>query len=77
MEYLRRGKATESVFAKARRATSTYHTFDSETTEEIPVETARLAFLSKRSIKMSARSDGSFVFIDPNPWGYARYELFL
>lgn len=76
MEYLRRGKATEAVFAKARRATSTYHTLFAETTEEIPVETARLAFLGKRSIKMSSRPDGSFVFIDPSPWGYTRYELY-
>jgi hypothetical protein len=45
MEYLRRGKATEAAFARARRAT--------------------------------ARSDGSFVFIDSNPWGYTRYVLFL
>lgn len=77
METLRRGKATEDAFALARRATSTYHTFGSpETTEEIPVVTARLVFVGNRAIKMSRRSDGSFVFVDPSQWGYTRYELF-
>ena len=77
METLRRGKETDRAFASARRASSSYHTFDApETTEEIPVATARLVFLGNRSIKMSRRSDGSFVFIDPSHWGYTRYELF-
>jgi hypothetical protein len=77
METLRRGKATEDAFSSARRAVSTYHTFGApETAEEIPVATAHLVFLGNRAIKMSRRSDGSFVFIDPSRWGYTRFELF-
>ena len=78
MKYLRRGKATADVFARARRATESYSSFHvAEKIREIPVAKVEEVFLTRPKCKLERRSENHYVFIDPNPWGIARYELFL
>lgn len=74
--FLRRGKETDAVFARARRARVTHHSFGmADITEDVPVATARLAFEDRRRVRMERRLDGSFYFIDPTQWGFTRYEI--
>lgn len=77
---LRRGKATDGVFGRAARATSTFHTFDPklgalEETTEISVDQARREFDANPRTKMSSRGDGTHVFVVSTHFGYERFVL--
>lgn len=77
---LRRGRATEAVFARATRATSTFHVFDPalgalEETTEISVDQARRMFEEDRRVKMKSRADGTHMFIISTHRSYERIVL--
>jgi hypothetical protein len=74
---LRRGKATQAVFARAIAATSIYHRAHSGEDEvtTISVDKAEELFRKHSRVKMTRRADGVFVFVISDSYGYERIEI--
>ena len=74
---LRRGKATRDIFDRALTVTRIYHRAftGEEEIEEISVDKAVRIFDVNRHVKMSRRSDGVYVFVIGDPYGYERIEI--
>lgn len=79
-KYLRRGLATEDVFARARYAYVTEHAsgpVPHETKSSIPVEAAKRVFAGNKRAKMWQRADGTYGFVVGDHWGWVGYQLLV
>lgn len=82
---LRRGKATDDIFARAKRVVRVdAETYDAkgnrfpEREQEITLDEAKKAFQQNPKAKMSWRNhDGAFVFVVSTHWGQTLYELHM
>lgn len=78
---LRRGKATDLVFARAITATRSYHSTapgtgrSIEVIEPMTIAEARELFETFKRAKMRRRGDGVFVFVIGTSTGYERVEI--